>query len=145
MALIEDTVGTLPYLLVDFDQHSYEAQDCFTRFMPKAKLDTAVRPIVLPSGHKALIANERLVTAFEKEHDLDKAYVPGSLAEMLRQRAGGDATVAATVADGLGGPPVRADRVRVGVAQLQHRRKGVEPVGDLGVLHYCARSSATTP
>src|SRR5205823_13603698 len=59
MALIEDTVGTLPYKLVDFDQHSYEAQDCFTRFMPKDKLDTAVRPIMLPSGHKGLLANER--------------------------------------------------------------------------------------
>jgi predicted TIM-barrel fold metal-dependent hydrolase len=91
MALIQDTVGTLPYLLVDFDQHSYEAQDCFTRYMPKAKLDTAVRSILLPSGHKALLANDRIVTAFEKEHDIDKAYVPGSLAEMLRQRAAGDA------------------------------------------------------
>src|SRR5438270_390284 len=66
MALIEDTVGTLPYLLVDFDQHSYEAQDCFTRFMPKAKLDTAVRPIVLPSGHKALIANDRSVAELDR-------------------------------------------------------------------------------
>lgn len=90
MALIQDTVGTLPYLLTDFDQHSYEAQDCFTRYMPKNKLDTAVRPIVLPSGHKALLANERIVTAFEKEQDLDKAYVPGSLAEMLKKRSSGD-------------------------------------------------------
>ena len=49
MALIENTVGTLPYLLTDFDQHSYEAEDCFTRFMPKEKLHTAVRPIVAPS------------------------------------------------------------------------------------------------
>jgi hypothetical protein len=73
MALIQDTVGTLPYLLTDFDQHSYEAQDCFTRYMPKTKLDTAVRPILMPSGQKALLANERIVSAFEKEHDLDKA------------------------------------------------------------------------
>lgn len=90
MALIQNTVGTLPYLLTDFDQHSYEAQDCFTRHMSKAKLDTAVRPITLPSGHKALLANERIVTAFEKEHDLDKAYVPGSLVEMLKKRSSGD-------------------------------------------------------
>lgn len=90
MALIQDTVGTLPYKLLDFDQHSYEAQDCFTRFMPKDKLDTAIRPIMLPSGHKGLLANERIVNAFEKEHDLDKAYVPGSLAEMLRKRSSGD-------------------------------------------------------
>jgi predicted TIM-barrel fold metal-dependent hydrolase len=91
MALIQDSVGTLPYRMVDFDQHSYEATDCFTRFMPKAKQDTAIRLIDMPSGHKALLANERIITAFEKEHDLEKAYVPGSLAEMLRKRASGDA------------------------------------------------------
>ncbi len=91
MALIQDSVGTLPYRMVDFDQHSYEATDCFTRFMPKAKLDSAIRLIDMPSGHKALLANERIITAFEKEHDLEMAYLPGSLAEMLRQRASGDA------------------------------------------------------
>ena len=90
MALIQDTVGTLPYLITDLDQHSYEAEDCFTRFMPKAKIDTAIRPIVAPSGTKVLLANDRLVTAFET--DLDKAYVPGSLVEMLKQRASGDAS-----------------------------------------------------
>jgi predicted TIM-barrel fold metal-dependent hydrolase len=89
MALIQDTVGTLPYLITDLDQHSYEAQDCFTRFMPKAKLDTAIRTIVAPSGAKILLANDRVVTAFE--NDLDQAYVPGSLAEMLKQRASGNA------------------------------------------------------
>jgi len=87
MALIESTVGQLPYQLVDFDQHSYEADDCFTRFMPKAKLDRAVYPIKLASGRKVLLANDRVVTALE--NDLDKAYVPGSLAEMLKQRASG--------------------------------------------------------
>ncbi len=94
MALIQDSVGTLPYQMVDFDQHSYEATDCFTRYMPKAKQDSAIRLIDMPSGHKALLANERIITAFEKEHDLEKAYVPGSLAEMLRQRASGDAAEA---------------------------------------------------
>lgn len=87
MALIESTVGRLPYRLVDFDQHSYEADDCFTRFMPKAKLDRAVYPIKLASGRKVLLANDRVVTALE--NDLDQAYVPGSLAEMLKQRASG--------------------------------------------------------
>ena len=88
MALIENTVGELPYLLTDFDQHSYESEDCFTRFMPKAKLDTAVRPIVAPSGRKVLLANDRIVTALE--NDLDQAYVPGSLVEMLKQRSSGN-------------------------------------------------------
>jgi predicted TIM-barrel fold metal-dependent hydrolase len=90
MALIQDTVGPLPYKLVDFDQHSYEAQDCFTRFMPKSKLNTAVHLIDTPTGGKALLANERIVTAFETDPDV--AYVPGSLVEMLKQRASGDAS-----------------------------------------------------
>ena len=90
MALIENSVGELPYQLTDFDQHSYESEDCFTRFMPTSKLDTAVRPIVAPSGRKILLANDRIVTALE--NDLDQAYVPGSLVEMLKQRASGEAT-----------------------------------------------------
>ena len=58
--------------------------------MPKAKLDTAVRPIVAPSGRKVLLANDRIVTALE--NDLDQAYVPGSLVEMLKQRSSGNAS-----------------------------------------------------
>jgi predicted TIM-barrel fold metal-dependent hydrolase len=91
MAIIESSVGALPYLMTDFDQHSYEAPDAFTRFMPKNKLHTAVRPITV-SGYdrKVLLANDRIVTALE--NDLDQAYVPGSLVEMLKQRASGNAT-----------------------------------------------------
>jgi predicted TIM-barrel fold metal-dependent hydrolase len=91
MAIIPDSVGTLPYLMTDFDQHSYEAPDAFTRFMPKNKLHTAVRPITV-SGYdrKVLLANDRIVTALE--NDLDQAYVPGSLVEMLKARASGVAS-----------------------------------------------------
>ena len=91
MAIIESSVGKLPYLMTDFDQHSYEAPDAFTRFMPKRKLHTAVRPIAVPGyDRKVLLANDRIVTALE--NDLDQAYVPGSLVEMLKQRASGEAT-----------------------------------------------------
>ncbi|WP_032368339.1 amidohydrolase family protein [Rhodococcoides fascians] len=91
MAIIESTVGTLPYLMTDFDQHSYEATDAFTRFMPKNKLHTAVRPVNVPGyNRKVLLANDRIVTALE--NDLDQAYVPGSLVEMLKKRASGEAT-----------------------------------------------------
>ena len=91
MALIENTVGELPYKMTDFDQHSYEATDAFTRFMPKNKLHTAVRPVEVPGyDRKVLLANDKIVTALE--NDLDEAYVPGSLVEMLKQRAAGEAT-----------------------------------------------------
>ena len=62
MALIENTVGTLPYLMTDFDQHSYEATDAFTRFMPANKLHTAVRPVEVPGyDRKVLLANNKLL------------------------------------------------------------------------------------
>ena len=88
MALIKSTVGQLPYMLVDFDQHSYEAEDCFTRYMPRDKLDTAIYPVRTATGRKVLLANDRVVTALERVSD--EAWVPGSLAEMLRQRASGE-------------------------------------------------------
>src|SRR5215218_7100092 len=81
MAIIPNTVGKLPYKLLDFDQHSVEAEDCFTRHMPKDKLDTAIRPVISASGKKVLLANDRIVSALD--HDLDTAMVPGSLAAML--------------------------------------------------------------
>ena len=90
MALIKSTVGQLPYRLLDFDQHCYEAEDCFTRFMPRDKLDTAIYSVQTASGRKALIANDRLMTALETAGDRDKVPVPGSLAEMLRLRASGE-------------------------------------------------------
>jgi len=80
----------LPYKMIDFDTHSYESEDCFTRFMPKDKLNSAIQPITLVSGERVLLANHRVVNALENH--LDKAYVPGSLAEMLRQRSQGNAT-----------------------------------------------------
>ena len=69
MPFIESTVGELPYKLVDFDQHSYESDDCFTRFMPKDKLDTAVYPIKNASGRKVLLAHNRIVNALEADLD----------------------------------------------------------------------------
>ena len=92
MALIENSAGQLPYRLLDFDQHSYEADDCFTRHMPKSKLDTAVYPIRSAAGRKVLLANDRVVTALEA--DLDRAYVPGSLVEMLKARSAGEVSEA---------------------------------------------------
>jgi len=90
MTLIKSTVEPLPYKLLDFDQHSYEADDCFTRYMPKDKLDTAIYPVRTASGRNALIANDRLVTALETAGERDTVPVPGSLAEMLRLRAAGE-------------------------------------------------------
>jgi len=90
MTLIKSSVEPLPYKLLDFDQHSYEADDCFTRYMPKDKLDTAIYPVRTASGRHALIANDRLVTALETAGERDIVPVPGSLAEMLRLRASGE-------------------------------------------------------
>lgn len=37
MVIVEKIVGEFPYLITDFDLHSYEAEDCFTRFMPRRR------------------------------------------------------------------------------------------------------------
>ena len=87
MTLIKSTVEPLPYKLLDFDQHSYEADDCFTRYMPKDKLDTAIYSVQTASGRSAVIANDRLVTALETAGERDAVPVPGSLSAMLRLRA----------------------------------------------------------
>jgi predicted TIM-barrel fold metal-dependent hydrolase len=89
MALIENTVGELPYKLVDFDQHSYETDDCFTRFMPMDKIETAIYPIRNSAGRKVLLAGNRIVNALEG--DLDSVNRPGSLVEMLKARSSGEA------------------------------------------------------
>ncbi|OBH11770.1 amidohydrolase family protein [Mycobacterium sp. E3247] len=89
--MIENTIGQLPYRLIDYDQHLYEPHDCFTRHMPKAKLDTSIYPVKTPSGQQVLLANDRVVTGLEREQS-DMAYLPGSLVEMLRQRASGNAS-----------------------------------------------------
>ena len=70
----------------------YEATDAFTRVHAREQAPPpCVRPVEVPGyDRKVLLANDRIVTALE--NDLDEAYVPGSLVEMLKQRASGEAT-----------------------------------------------------
>ena len=109
MALIENSVGELPYKLVDFDQHSYETDDCFTRFMPKDKIESAIYPIRNSAGRKVLLAGNRIVNALEG--DLDSVNLPGSLVEMLKARSSGEAVDA----DRFYGPIEREYRDRKSV------------------------------
>src|SRR5205807_10179084 len=63
-------------------------------------------------------------------HELAQAGLdPGTDAPKLPAATGGNelSDRHPAVADGLSGAPVGADRVRVGVAELQHGGKGVEP------------------
>jgi hypothetical protein len=79
-------------------------------------------------------------------HELAQAALdPGADAPKLATPTGGDelGNRHRAVADGLGRPPVGADRVWIGVPELQHRREGVEPIGDLGVVHYVAAALST--
>ena len=81
-----------------------------------------------------------------RRHELAQAGLdPGADPPQLATATGGDelGDRHPAVADALGCPPVGADRVRIGVAELQHRREGVEPVGDLGVVHYVAAALST--
>jgi hypothetical protein len=88
MAIIENGVGELRYQLTDFHQHSDELEDCSTRFVPIAKIGTAVRNISAPSCRKVLLANDRIATALE----MDRDDMPGSRVETLKQMASGGTT-----------------------------------------------------
>src|SRR4051795_11411247 len=81
----------LPFGLFDCDTHCYEPRDAITRYMPKALLEQAVRPIRLPEGGETILAADR-IAVFNSEQGLgfDLAYRPGSLKEMLKQMASGN-------------------------------------------------------
>ncbi|WP_372349725.1 hypothetical protein [Streptomyces sp. KL116D] len=91
MALIENSIGELPYKLLDSRPALVESCGRLLHQVhaPRDRLDTAVRPIMAADGkRKILLANDRIVTALE--NDLDQAYVPGSLVETPRARASGE-------------------------------------------------------
>jgi predicted TIM-barrel fold metal-dependent hydrolase len=73
----------LDYLIVDVDNHFYEPRDSFTRYLDKASLSRAVRPVQLDDGREVIMAADREVT-FINRSIYDEVGRPGSLREMLR-------------------------------------------------------------
>ncbi|MDW3219678.1 MAG: amidohydrolase family protein [Acidimicrobiales bacterium] len=74
-------------MIFDADNHYYEPQDCFTRFMPASRMEEAVR--VVESGDRSeVLIGDRPFT-FLSEPFSEVHTKPGSLREMLRNMKSG--------------------------------------------------------
>jgi predicted TIM-barrel fold metal-dependent hydrolase len=74
-------------VIFDADNHYYEPADCFTRFMPAAQMDEAIR-VVEADGRSEVLIGDRPFT-FLKEPFSEVHTKPGSLREMLRNMKSG--------------------------------------------------------
>jgi predicted TIM-barrel fold metal-dependent hydrolase len=84
-------VSPLDYAIFDCDSHCYETRDAFTRYLPEAFKNHAIRPVRLVDGAEAILADSRIAW-FNSElgTGFDLAFRPGSLKEMLRQMGSGN-------------------------------------------------------
>ena len=85
-------VDSVPdYALFDADNHYYEPRDCFTRHIEPRLRAKAVQVRRDAEGRDRIHVGERPFT-FLKDWSFDRAYRPGALREMLRQKryAAGD-------------------------------------------------------
>jgi predicted TIM-barrel fold metal-dependent hydrolase len=80
--------ASAPFLLWDADNHYYEPDDCFTRYLEPAMQDRAVRPVVDDAGHRAVLVGDRPFTFLDAAFR-DTTAKPGALREMLRAMSSG--------------------------------------------------------
>ncbi|MEZ5245659.1 MAG: amidohydrolase family protein [Acidimicrobiales bacterium] len=74
-------------MIFDADNHYYEPDDCFTRFMPSGQMDEAIRVVEDDGGSRVLIGDRPFT--FLKEPFSEVHTKPGSLREMLRNMKAG--------------------------------------------------------
>ena len=74
-------------MIFDADNHYYEPDDCFTRFMPSDRIDDAIR--VVGEGDDAHVMIGDRPFTFLKEPFSEVHTKPGSLREMLRNMKAG--------------------------------------------------------
>lgn len=69
-------------MIFDADNHYYEPVDCFTRYMPAAQMDDAIRMVDTPEGGRVVIGDRPFT--FLREPFSTTHVKPGALREMLR-------------------------------------------------------------
>jgi len=74
-------------MIFDADNHYYEPADCFTRFMPAAQMEEAIRVVDGDEGSSVLIGDRPFT--FLREPFSTVHTKPGSLREMLRNMKAG--------------------------------------------------------
>ncbi len=77
------TAKPLDYAVVDADNHYYEPEDCFTRYMEPRHRDKAIRAVLGDDGRQRIVIGDKPFT-FLEHRSFKHTPKPGSLREMLR-------------------------------------------------------------
>lgn len=80
-------MGRFEYGLYDADNHYYEPPDCFTRHLPRDRLDAGVRLVGEGEGAHVMVGDRPFT--FLAEPFRETAVKPGALREMLRSMKSG--------------------------------------------------------
>nr|NIV87789.1 amidohydrolase [Actinomycetota bacterium] len=75
-------------MIFDADNHYYEPEDCFTRFMPADRMEEAIRVVPVEGGGRKVMVGDRPFT-FLGDPFRETTAKPGSLREMLRNMKAG--------------------------------------------------------
>ena len=75
-------------MIFDADNHYYEPEDCFTRFMPSDRMDEAIRVVEDDDAGRRVMVGDRPFTFLDNPFR-DTTTKPGSLREMLRNMKAG--------------------------------------------------------
>ena len=75
-------------MIFDADNHYYEPEDCFTRFMPADRMEDAIRVVPVEGGGRKVMVGDRPFT-FLGDPFRETTAKPGSLREMLRNMKAG--------------------------------------------------------
>ena len=79
---------TLPYRMVDADNHYYETPDCFTRNIEPKYAERTLRSERRPDGDFDVFVNNEPWTYFDPK--FEKTNRPGSLVEILHRKGNVD-------------------------------------------------------
>jgi predicted TIM-barrel fold metal-dependent hydrolase len=80
------TAGELPYRAIDFDNHYYEQDDCFSRHIDPGFREQAIRPVKMAEGPRQWMLGDHIVSFF-RGNPTDSIARPGFMERMLTSDA----------------------------------------------------------
>ena len=105
-------------MIFDADNHYYEPEDCFTRYMPADRIDDAIRVVTGDDGQPTVLAGDVPFT-FLTDPFGDTGAKPGSLREMLQQMKAGTPIDENTALESRHLPPYQNHEARVELLDQQ--------------------------
>jgi predicted TIM-barrel fold metal-dependent hydrolase len=85
LRLLEENVATstaLPYLAIDFDNHYYEQDDCYTRYIEPEFRDRAIHPVTIEGGVRPWMLGDQVVSWYAA-NAADSIAPPGALEKLF--------------------------------------------------------------